>query len=78
MISLVIVRESTKATIEVPADMVNKRLRVDIHEEEGPIVEKTILPEPDPEILAEATAFYATIRKDLRGLDFDRNESYER
>jgi hypothetical protein len=34
MISLVIIPESTKMTTEVPADMVNKRLYVDIHEEE--------------------------------------------
>lgn len=78
MISLVIVPESTMVTIEVPTNMVNKKLHVDIREEEGPIVENVILPEPDPEILAEVAAFYATIRRDLRGLDFDRNESYER
>jgi hypothetical protein len=78
MISLVIVPESTKVTIEVPADMVNKRLYVDIHEEEGSAGDRYALPDADPDKLAEVKAFYATMSKDLGDVKFDRDETYER
>lgn len=77
MISLVVVPESTRMTIDVPPEFVNKKLYVDIREEEGENVMEYALPEPDPDKRAEVEAFCATIRKDHGDFRFDRNEAYE-
>ena len=63
LISLVVVPESTRVIIEVPPEFVNKRLRMDIHEEEVENAAEYALPKPDPGKLAEVEAFYATMRK---------------
>ena len=78
MISLVVAPESTRMTIDVPLEFVNKKLHVDIREEEGGNGADYALPEPDPVILAEVEAFYATMRKDLKDVRFNRDEANER
>lgn len=75
MISLTVIPESTKMTIEVPAEYVNKKLHVEIREEgrsEGS------LPTPDAASYAEVAEFYSHLRKDLEGMCFDRDEAHER
>lgn len=77
MISLTVIPESTKVTIEVPAEYVNKKLHVEIREEsrsEGSLP----LPSPSTASYAEVAEFYSHLRKDLEGMCFDRDEAHER
>jgi hypothetical protein len=74
MISLVVVPEPTRMTIEVPADIVHKRFHAGIYEDEGLVSGEYVLPEPDPDKLAEVIAFCTTMRKDLRDFRFDGDE----
>jgi hypothetical protein len=78
MISLVVVPESTKVTIEVPAEFINKKLHVDIREEGGAETAESQATAPDAEALSRTEAFYATLKRDLRGPRFNREEANER
>jgi hypothetical protein len=74
MISLVVVPEPTRMTIEVPADIVHKRFHAGIHEDEELVSGEYILSEPDPDKLAKVIAFCTTMRKDRRDVRFDGDE----
>jgi hypothetical protein len=77
MISLIVVPESTKVTIEVPAEFVNKTVHVDIRADEG-VTAEFVLPNPDAIKYAEVKKFYSSLQKDLSDYCFDRNEANER
>jgi hypothetical protein len=76
MISLVIVPTETTLRIEIPKEMLNKPIHVEICPEGDEV--STELPEVDAGRLAEVEAFYKTLQTDLSGFKFNRDEAHER
>jgi hypothetical protein len=76
MISIVIIPTDKKVVIEIPEEMVNKPIHVDIRaESEGG---KPDLPKPDPRKLEEMKAWFDRFHIDLANSRFDRDEANER
>ena len=76
MFSRTVTAEGRIITIELPEELTNQRLHVEIWKEEGGVA--TSLPEPDEDALQEVTRFYGSIARDLSELKFDRDEIHER
>jgi hypothetical protein len=75
MISISIIPTDTKVVIEIPKEMVNKPIHVEIRPETDA---EHSLPEPDPEKLTEMKAYFDQFQIDFTGFKFDREEANER
>jgi hypothetical protein len=75
MISIVIIPTNTKVVIEIPEEMLNKPIHVDIHAESE---DERSFPEPDPEKLKEVKACLERFQINLSNFKFDREAVYER
>jgi hypothetical protein len=76
MISIDMIPTERKVVIEIPEEMVNKPIHVDIRPKgEGG---KPGLPKPDPQKLEEMKAWFNRFHVDLSNFKFDRDEANER
>jgi hypothetical protein len=75
MISLDMIPKDTKLVIEIPEEMVNKPIHVDIRAESDGAVS---IPEPDPGKLKDVRAFLDRFQIDMTNFKFDRDEANER
>jgi hypothetical protein len=75
MISISIIPTDTKVVIEIPKEMVNKPIHVEIRPENDT---EHSLPEPDPEKLKEVKAYFDRFQIDFSNSKFDREEAHER